>query len=258
MLACGGAALRVEVEDFLNAAGLDIRVGYGLTEASPLVSFNPPGNTRSGSVGQILPGGEVKIAENGEILYRGPNLMAGYWNHPEATAETLVDGWLHTGDIGRLDEDGFLYITDRIKDIIVTTGGKNVSPQPIEGLILSDPLFEHAVVLGDDRPYLTLLVKPSLPHVEELGRLRQWPGEVSDWLASVDLRDEIRKRVRDLTAKLPKQERPRDAAVMDAEPTMDNGLLTPTLKIRRRQVEQRFKAIIDDMYVRLERAKELR
>ncbi len=258
VLACGGAALRVEVEDFLNAAGLDIRVGYGLTEASPLVSFNPPGNTRSGSVGQILPGGEVKIAENGEILYRGPNLMAGYWNHPEATAETLVDGWLHTGDIGRLDEDGFLYVTDRIKDIIVTTGGKNVAPQPIEGLILSDPLFEHAVVLGDDRPYLTLLVKPSLPHVEELGRLRQWPGEVSDWLASVDLRDEIRQRVNTLTAKLPKQEQPRDAAVMDAEPTMDNGLLTPTLKIRRRQVEQRFKAIIDDMYARLERAKELR
>ncbi len=253
VLACGGAPIRREVEEFFHAIDLPIYTGYGLTEASPLVSFNSPQGSRIGSAGRVMQGSELAIAEDGEILYRGPILMAGYWQNDEATAEALQDGWLHTGDIGHIDEDGYLYITDRIKDIIVTVGGKNVAPQPIESLLLADPLFEHAVILGDNRPFLTLLVKPSLPHVQELGKALRWPGEVADWLRSTELLEELRRRVSELTANLPRQDQPKETAIMDEEPTLENELLTPTLKIRRRNVEKRFAAIIDEMYRRLEK-----
>ncbi len=251
VLACGGAPLRVEIEEFFSSVGLPIMQGYGLTEASPLVSFNAPNDFKEGTAGKVLAGGELRIAELGEILYRGPNVMAGYWHDDEATAAAIQDGWLRTGDVGYVDTDGFLNITDRLKDIIVTLGGKNVAPQPIEGLILADPLFEHAVLLGDNRPFVTLLVKPSLPHVEALARAGQWQGEIQDWLASNELLEELRRRVEELTAKLPTQERPKETKVINEEFTMDNGLLTPTLKVRRREVEARFKAMVDDMYARL-------
>ena len=253
VLACGGAPIRKEVEEFFSAIGLPIYTGYGLTEASPLVSFNSPQGFKIGTAGRVMVGSEIRIGEFGEILYRGPNVMAGYWHNQEATDEAIVDGWLHTGDIGYVDTDGFLVITDRLKDIIVTLGGKNVAPQPIESLILADPLIEYAVLLGNNRPFVTLLVKPSLPHVEELGRLLKWPGEVADWLRSNELLEELRRHVEELTAQLPSQDRPKDTALMDEEPSMDNELLTPTLKIRRRQVEERFKAVIEEMYQRLEK-----
>lgn len=256
VLACGGAPLRPEIEEFFAAVGLPIMPGYGLTEASPLITFNAPDDFKLGTVGKVLPGGELRIGDLGEILYRGPNVMLGYWNDPVATAETIDDGWLRTGDVGYVDNEGFLTITDRLKDIIVTLGGKNVAPQPIEGLILADPLFEHAVLLGDNRPFVTLLVKPSLPQVEALAKARAWPGEVHDWLASNELLEELKKRVDEITAKLPSQERPKETTVLHEEFTMDNGLLTPTLKVRRRAVEARFKALVDEMYARRERLKE--
>lgn len=255
VLACGGAPLRVEIEEFFGSVGMPVMQGYGLTEASPLVSFNAPTDFKEGTVGKVLAGGELRIAELGEILYKGPNVMLGYWNNEEATRDTIVDGWLHTGDVGYIDTDGFLTITDRLKDMIVTLGGKNVAPQPIEGLILADPLFEHAVLLGDNRPFVTLLVKPSLTHVEALAKAGQWQGELQDWLKSSELLDELKKRVEEITAKLPTQERPKDTKVVDEEFTMDNGLLTPTLKVRRREVEARFKALVDEMYERLEKLK---
>ncbi|MGV8845114.1 AMP-dependent synthetase/ligase [Tessaracoccus sp.] len=253
VLACGGAPIRKEIEEFFSSIGMPIYTGYGLTEASPLVSFNSPSGFKFGTAGRVISGGELRIGDLGEVLYKGPNVMAGYWRNEEATAEAIKDGWLHTGDIGYVDTDGYLVITDRLKDIIVTLGGKNVAPQPIEGLILADPLFEHAVLLGDNRPYITLLVKPSLPALEELGKVMQWPGEMADWLSSTELRDEVKRRVGELTAMLPSQERPRETAVMNDELTMDNGMLTPTLKVRRRQVEERFKTMIEDMYARLDR-----
>ena len=254
VLACGGAPLRPEIEEFFSAVGLPICTGYGLTEASPLVTLNAPGDFKIGTVGRVLTGGELSIAEHGEILFRGPNVMAGYWNNPEATAEAIdEEGWLHTGDVGYIDSDGFLTITDRLKDIIVTLGGKNVAPQPIEGLILSDPLFEHAVLIGDTRPFVTLLVKPHAPSVEELAKRLHWPGELPDWLNSSELLAELKKRVDEITAKLPSQERPKETEVLAEEFSMDNGLLTPTLKVRRREVEKRFKEKIDAMYERLEK-----
>ena len=252
VLAAGGAPLRKEVEEFFAACGLLVCQGYGLTEASPLVSFNSPDGYKFGTAGKLLVGSQMTTTEEGEILYRGPNVMKGYWKAPEATAAAIDDGWLHTGDIGYLDEDGFLVITDRLKDIIVTLNGKNISPQPIESSLMKDPLFEHAVLLGDNRPCLTLLVKPSLPQVEELAeRLHITSMTGSEMLRSEELAEEIRRRVAEITEKLPHQEQIRDLRVLWDEFTTDNGLLTPTLKVRRREVEKRFTEIVEEMYARL-------
>ena len=252
VMACGGAPLRKEIEEFFSAAGMLLCQGYGLTEATPLVSFNAPAAFKFGTVGRVLEGGEVKIDAGGEICFRGPNVMKGYWNNPEATAAVLdPDGWLHTGDVGYVDTDGYLVITDRIKDIIVTSGGKNIAPAPIEGMILADPLFEHAVVLGNNRPFVTLLVRPSLPHLEELAHQLQVKfADVGELPSRPEIEAEIRRRVEALTEKLPSQEKIKDLRVMLEEFTMDNGLLTPTLKVKRRQVEERFQALIEDMYAR--------
>lgn len=202
----------------------------------------------------MVVGGEVKIADEGEIWYRGPNVMQGYWNQPEATAAAVDDeGWLHTGDVGYVDTDGYLVITDRIKDIIVTSGGKNIAPAPIEGMILADPLFEHAVVLGNNRPFVTLLVRPSLPHLEELAeRLQVRFSDAAELVNSPEVTEEIRRRVAALTERLPSQEQIKDLRVALEEFTMENGLLTPTLKVRRRQVEERFSALIEDMYAKVQ------
>ena len=164
------------------------------------------------------------------------------------------DGWLRTGDGGYVDKDGYLVINDRLKDIIVTLNGKNISPQPIEGLLLADPLFEYAVLLGDNRPCLTLLVKPSLPGLAEIAEKRgiayTSPAELMN---NSEIAEEMRQRVVALTEKLPSHEQIRDLRVLLEDFTMDNGLLTPTLKVKRREVEARFKAMVDDMYARLEK-----
>lgn len=252
VMACGGAPIRKEVEEFFSAAGLPIQVGYGLTEASPLVSFNSKQDFKIGTVGRVMHGGELAIGQDSEILYRGPNVMKGYWNNPEATAEALKDGWLQTGDAGYVDVDGFLVITDRIKDIIVTLGGKNVAPQQIEGLLLADPLFEHAVLIGEGRPFLTLLVRPSLPQLKDLAAKLGVTSEKDEDLANDQrILDELRARVAKVTEKLPSQEQIKDLRTSLEEFSIENGLLTPTLKVRRREVEKKFATMIDDMYAKL-------
>lgn len=258
VMACGGAPLREEIEEFFSSAGMLLCQGYGLTEASPLISFNSPGAFKFGTAGRVIEGGEVRIAEEGEICYRGPNVMQGYWNNPDATAAAIdEEGWLHTGDVGYVDTDGYLVITDRIKDIIVTSGGKNIAPAPIEGLILADPLFEHAVVLGNNRPYVTLLVRPSLPALEELAHQLQLTfSEAGELPTRPEIVEELKRRVDALTHKLPSQEKVKDLRVMLEELTMDNGLLTPTLKVKRRQVEERFSALIEEMYAKVSHAKD--
>ena len=254
VMACGGAPLRKEIEEFFSAAGMLLCQGYGLTEASPLVSFNSPGGFKFGTAGRCIESGEIRIGAEGEILYRGPNVMRGYWNKPGLTAETIDDeGWLHTGDVGYVDVDGYLVITDRIKDLIVTAYGKNIAPAPIEGTILSDPLFEYAVVLGDNRPFLTLLVTPSRPQLEDLAsQLQIKVDDYRELLTHPQVSEEIAERVKKLTAKLPSHEQIKDLRVLIEEFSMDNGLLTPTLKVKRREVEKRFEAVIEDMYAKLE------
>lgn len=257
VLACGGAPIRKEVEEFFSAAGIQIFTGYGLTEASPLVSFNSRSAWKIGTAGRVMMRGELAIGANSEIMYRGPNVMTGYWNAPEATAEVITaDGWLRTGDAGYVDTDGFLVITDRIKDIIVTLGGKNVAPQQIEGLVLSDPLFEHAVLIGEGRPFLTLLVRPSMPQLKDLAARLGINTEKDDELVEhPQILAELKARVGALTARLPSHEQIKDLRASIEEFTMDNGLLTPTLKVRRREVEKKFQSAIDDMYAKLAAAR---
>ena len=254
VLAAGGAPLRKEVEEFFSACGILICQGYGLTEAAPLVTFNAPDAFKFGTTGRVMPGGQLRIGAEGEIFYKGPNLMDGYWNHPEATAACIDEGgWLHTGDVGYVDTDGFLVITDRLKDIIVTLGGKNVSPQPIEGMLLADPLIEYAVLLGDNRPFLTLLVKPSLPQLADLAdKLHINYSDHGELLNHPEIVEAVRERIQTLTAKLPSHEQIRDLRVLLEDFTMENGLLTPTLKVKRREVEKRFAQVIDDMYARIQ------
>ncbi len=253
VMACGGAPLRAEVEEFFSACGMQISPGYGLTEASPLVSFNCPTAYKVGTAGRVVKGGEFRIGPDSEIWYRGPNVMTGYWNSPDATAAAVDDeGWLHTGDVGYVDTDEFLVITDRIKDIIVTSGGKNIAPAPIEGLLLADPLFEQAVLLGDNRPYLTLLVSPSVPHLEELAeKLQVSFADRRELLSHPKIMEEVRRRVSETTSKLAHHEQIRDLRILMEEFTQDNGLLTPTLKVRRREVEKRFAQAIEDMYAKV-------
>lgn len=251
VLACGGAPLRQEIEEFFLACGLLVLQGYGLTEASPLVSFPSPQAYRFGTVGQVIEGAQVRLTDEGEICYQGPNLMLGYWRQPQATDEVLCDGWLHTGDIGEVDADGYLKITDRIKDLIVTSNGKNIAPAPIEGMLAADPLLEYTALLGDNRPYLTLLVSPSLPHLEDIGCQLQLTWEHRDeLLGHPAILDEIKRRVAAITERLAAHEQIRDLRVMIEEFTQENGLLTPTLKVKRREVEQRFAALIDEMYAK--------
>jgi len=249
VLACGGAPLRRDVEEFFFACGLVVLQGYGLTETSPLVSFPSATMHRFGTVGRVVDGGEVRLGDEDEIWYRGPNLMMGYWNKHEDTAAALVDGWLHTGDVGHLDADGYLTITDRIKDLIVTSNGKNIAPSSIEGLLASDPLFEHTLLLGDNRPYLTLLVAPSLPHLENVGRqLHLTWSHRDELLGHPEVLAELRRRVEALTTKLAGYEQIRDLRLLIEDFTLENGLLTPTLKVKRKEVERRFSQLVDDMY----------
>ena len=256
VLACGGAPLRRDVEEFLFSCGLLVLQGYGLTETSPLVSFPSQTMHRFGTVGRVVGGGELRLGEDDEILYRGPNLMLGYWNKPEETAAVMADGWFRTGDVGHLDADGYLTITDRIKDLIVTSNGKNIAPSSIEGLLASDPLFEHTLLLGDNRPYLTLLVAPSLPHLETIGRQLHlsWTHR-DELLGHPAVLDELRRRVAVLTTKLAGYEQIRDLRLLIEDFTLENGLLTPTLKVKRKEVERRFSHLVDDMYERAGRSR---
>ncbi|HOB05515.1 MAG TPA: long-chain fatty acid--CoA ligase [Propionibacteriaceae bacterium] len=252
VLACGGAPLRKEIEEFFSAAGVLVCQGYGLTEASPLVTFNSPRGFRFGSTGRVMPGGTVAISDKGEVRYQGPNLMLGYWRDEAASAEVLVDGWLRTGDIGHVDSDGYLHITDRIKDVIVTSGGKNIAPTPIEQALMADPLFEQAILVGDRRPFVTLLVKPSLPDLEALGAKLQLTWQHATELAGhPSVVDEIKKRVAAVSDLRPKHEQIKDLRLLLEEFTLDSGLVTPTLKVKRSEVERRFAALIEDMYAKV-------
>ena len=244
----GGAPLPADIAKFFYAAGLPIYEGYGLTETSPVIAVNTPATLRLGTVGPVIPGVEVKIAEDGEILTRGPSVMKGYYNKPEATAEVLKDGWFYTGDIGTF-EAGCLKITDRKKDIIVTAGGKNIAPQPIEGLAKKDKFVSNAVMIGDKRPFCVMLVVPQYEHLDAWAK--------KEGLAFKDHRELIRmpqvqkkmeEEVMGQFAELAKYERPKKIHLLEHDFTVESGDLTPTLKVKRRVVEKKYQTEIDALY----------
>ena len=252
----GGAPLSAEINKFFYAAGLTILEGYGLTETSPVIAVNTPAAFRIGTVGKPIEGVEVRIvpypeaqAPDGLILTRGPHVMRGYFNNAQATAEAIdADGWFNTGDIGRL-EDGFLRITDRAKDIIVTAGGKNIAPQPIENAVKTSKYVAQVVVIGDKRKFPVMLVVPNFEFLD--GWAKQQGLATDDRAALVRepavvamLEGEVRARF----AGLAKFETPKKIALLPREFTVDDGEITPTLKIKRRVIDAHYKAVIDAMY----------
>jgi len=252
----GGAPLAREVAEFFDIVGLPILQGYGLTETAPVIAANRLDANRLGSVGKIFPGVEARIEADGEILVRGPNVMLGYWGKPEATAEVIdADGWLHTGDVGYLDADGYLFITDRKKDIIVTSGGKNVAPQPIEGRLGATPYVAQAVLIGDKFPYLTALIVPNFENLGAHFAERKIAGLSPEEMARhPDTEALVGAAVRQVNAELATHERIRRFAVLAREFSLEEGEITPTLKVRRRVIGERYARVIEGMYLKTQRA----
>jgi long-chain acyl-CoA synthetase len=245
----GGAPLATEINKFFFAAGLTILEGYGLTETSPVIGVNTPANFRIGTIGKPIDGVEVKIAPDGEILTRGPHVMKGYYNKPEATSEAIdPEGWFHTGDIGVI-EDGFIRITDRKKDIIVTAGGKNIAPQPIENMVKTNKYVSQAVMIGDRRKFPVLLVVPNFEQMEKWAKLRNiiWTDR-SQLLAMPTIHAKMDKEVRSKLTGLAPFEMPKKIALLGTDFTVDSGELTPTLKVKRRVIEKNYKSLIDSLY----------
>jgi long-chain acyl-CoA synthetase len=246
----GGAPLAKEIAEFFHAAGILILEGYGLTETCPSLTFNRLDHFKFGSVGQAQPGIEIKIAPDGEILARGGNIAQGYFKKPEATAEVfLADGWFATGDIGRIDEDGFLFITDRKKDLIVTAGGMNIAPQNIENLLKGDPFISQAMVYGDQRPYPVALITLN---PEELAKFAREQSIVDTDPASLVKNAKVVERVsrivEERNAELQSYARVKKFLILPGDFTVENGLLTPTLKVKRRVITDKNRELLDSLY----------
>ncbi|MGD9722264.1 MAG: long-chain fatty acid--CoA ligase [Pirellulales bacterium] len=248
MLCAGGAALPDYVNDFYQRHGLTLVQGYGLTESSPVISTGTPEHHKIGTVGKPIPGVEVKIAEDGEILTRGPHVMVGYWNLPQDTAETIKDGWLHTGDLGSL-EDGYLKITGRKKELIVTAGGKNIAPTFLEGLLTEDPLIVQAVVIGDGRKYLTALIVPDPDSLRAEIIKRQIPVFTpAQALAHPDVHAIYHECIKVRLADVSHAEQVQKFTLLSRGLTPETGELTFKLSLRREVVLENFAAEIESMY----------
>ncbi|MGH7528364.1 MAG: AMP-dependent synthetase/ligase, partial [Gemmatimonadales bacterium] len=246
----GGAPLSPEIAKFFYAAGIPILEGYGLTETSPVMAVNTFRHLKLGTVGRPIPGVEIKIAPDGEIITRGPNVMRGYYGKPQATAEAIdADGWFHTGDIGLLDTEGYLRITDRKKDLIVTAGGKNVAPQPIENLAKTSKFVSNAVMLGDRRPFCIMLVVPSAEPLKAWAAHKGLPGaEVEQLIGLPEVQQKVEREVRKTLRDLAQFEMPKKLLLLPRDFSVEAGELTPTLKVRRRVVEERHRAVIEGLY----------
>ena len=247
-LVSGGAPLSYEVGLFFVALGLPLLQGYGQTEGSPVVSVNPPWKNKINTVGPPLDGVELHLAEDGEILVRGDLVMRGYWKDPEATAAVLHDGWLHTGDIGELDEDGYLKITDRKKDLIVNSGGDNIAPQRVEGILLLEPEIGQALVYGDRRPNLVALVVPHADFVRKFAREHQREPDMAQLAEDQAFKEAIGTAVARANKRLSAIERVRRFHVMPEPFTIENGMQTPTLKLRRHIIVKTYRELIEGLY----------
>ena len=246
----GGAPLGRDIAEFFFAVGLPIYEGYGLTETSPVIAANTPQHVRLGTVGLPIPGTEVRIADDGEILARGPGVFQGYWNQPEQTAEVFENGWFRTGDIGQLDADGFLAITDRKKDLIVTAGGENVAPQVLENVFKTDKFITNVLVYGDRKPFLTALVVPNFDNIEKFAREHR-----IDFLNHCDLVNHpqvlrlIRDRIDLHQVSMPPIQRIKRFTLISRDFSSSEGEVTPTLKVKRKVVARHFHRVLEEMYL---------
>jgi long-chain acyl-CoA synthetase len=233
--------------------GIPIHEGYGLTETSPVIAVNTPLAHKLGTVGKPLPNIEVRIASDGEVLVRGPSVFKGYWKRPEATRDAFVDGWFKTGDIGHLDSEGFLSITDRKKDLIKTSGGKFIAPQPIENSLKLNPLIGTAVVFGDRRKFPAVLIAPHFPALEDWARANQIEFDSREALvANAKVQALYEGIIEDLNQNLARFERLKRVLVVPEELSAADGTLTHTFKVRRRGIEERYRSLIDEMYAKAE------
>ena len=237
----GGAPLSYDIGIFFTALGFTVIQGYGQTECSPLVAVNHPKSNNIASVGKALNGTDIKIAKDGEILIKGDLLMKGYWNKPKATAETIINGWLHTGDVGEISADGYLYITDRKKDIIVNTGGDNIAPQRIESILCLPTEIEQAMVYGDKKPHIVALIVPNAD-------LRNTYPQSTEGITHPELKSKIDTIIGHINKSLSPVERIRNFAILYDEFSRENNLMTTTLKIRRKPIINMYKDTIERMY----------
>jgi len=249
----GGAPLGRELAEWYAKMGIRIHEGYGLTETSPVIAVNTPLNHRIGTVGKILSNLEVRIAEDGEILVKGPSVFKGYWNRPEETKAALVDGWFKTGDIGNIDADGYLSVTDRKKDLIKTSGGKFIAPQPIENSLKLNPLVGTAAIIGDRRKFPAVLISPNFRPLEEWARENSIPfTSRAELIADPKVQALYESIVEAINTNLARFEKLKRVMLVADEFTVDNGALTPTMKLRRRVIEERYKKQIGELYTQAE------
>jgi long-chain acyl-CoA synthetase len=251
----GGAPLGRELAEWYADIGIRILEGYGLTETSPVIAVNTPGAHKLGTVGKPLSNLEVRIADDGEVLVRGPSVFKGYWNRPEETCNAFVDGWFKTGDIGQIDSEGFLSVTDRKKDLIKTSGGKFIAPQPIENALKLNPLVGTAVVFGDRRKFAAVLIAPHFPALEDWARANEVEFTSRGTLvANAKVQALYEGIVEDLNQNLARFEKLKRVLVVPEEFSAADGTLTHTLKVRRRGIEDRYSSLIDEMYAKAEAA----
>ena len=249
----GGAPLGRELAEWYADIGIRIHEGYGLTETSPVIAVNTPGAHKLGTVGKPLANVEVRIAEDGEVLVRGPSVFTGYWNRPQETRDAFVDDWFKTGDIGALDSEGYLSITDRKKDLIKTSGGKFIAPQPIENSLKLNPLIGAAIVLGERRKFPAVLISPHFPLLEEWARANKVVfASREELVASPKVQALYDGMIEELNKTLARFEKLKRVLLVPDEFSASDGTLTHTLKVRRRGIEERYRAIIDEMYEKAE------
>lgn len=249
----GGAALSRELGLFFEAVGLLIVEGYGLTESSPVIAANRVNDYKFGTVGKPLPGVEIKIAKDGEILAHGPNIMKGYYNNKKETEETIKDGWLHTGDIGVFDAEGFLIITDRKKHLFKTSQGKYVAPTPIENMFLASKYIDQFVLIGDRRMFITALIVPDFEALREYADANRIPYKNEKDLTNMkQIYELLEKELAEFQKKLAAYERVRKFTILDKPFSIESGEITPSLKVKRKVIEERYKDLIDEMYKGIE------
>jgi long-chain acyl-CoA synthetase len=261
----GGAPLGRELAEWYAAVGIRIHEGYGLTETSPVIAVNSPINHRIGTVGKILPNIQVRIAADGEILVRGPSVFKGYWNRPEETQNAFVDGrindgrindgWFKTGDIGNIDADGYLSVTDRKKDLIKTSGGKFIAPQPIENSLKLNSLIGTAAIVGDKRKFAAVIISPNFPLLEDWARTNELPfASRAELVANPKVQALYEQIIEATNQNLARFEKLKRVLLVADEFTVENGALTPTMKLRRRVIEDRYRDKIDELYAQAEAA----